>query len=88
MNTQSGENNETALQVEVDKNSTSTSAALAVLSKNQSETAKDLSIEAKNEAILAKDEIEGYVIPTEATYNPQTIEAMVDMAETLNITGA
>jgi len=46
------------------------------------------SISAKNEAIAARDVIFGYVIPTEATYSPLTIEAKLDMAETLNLVGA
>ena len=50
--------------------------------------AKDEAISAKDEAVLAKNEIEGYVIPTEATYSPQTIQAKIAMDAILTTTGA
>jgi len=45
-------------------------------------------IDARDEAIAAKEFIDNYVMPTEATYSPTTIDAKLDMAETLNLTGA
>ncbi|MFK5937730.1 MAG: hypothetical protein QM497_04945 [Sulfurimonas sp.] len=62
-----------ALQVSIDKTATT--------------TAKNEAISAKDEAVLAKNEIQSYVIPTVATYSPTTIEAKLDMAETLNLVG-
>jgi len=58
------------------------------ISKTETNKAKEDAISAKNEAVLAKDEIKGYVMPTGATYSPTTIDAKLDMAETLNLTGA
>ena len=40
------------------------------------------------EARNAADEIEGYVVPVDATYGIDQIDALVDMAEVLYITGA
>jgi hypothetical protein len=39
-------------------------------------------------AVAAKEAIESYVIPTEATYNPETIEDKIRRIKTLKITGA
>lgn len=36
----------------------------------------------------AKQEVEEYVIPTEATYNPKSIDDKVRMSQTLYLTGA
>jgi len=74
LNTLSAEMGQNALQVSIDKSITL--------------TARDEAESAKNIAVLAKDEIEGYVIPTEATYSPATIDDKVRMSQILNITGA
>ncbi len=74
LNTLSTEIQQSALQVSIDKEETLAS--------------KDESISAKNEAVLAKNEIKGYVIPTEATYSPQTIQAKIAMDAILTTTGA
>ena len=74
MNTLSQVVSQDALQVSIDKSTTN--------------FAKDETLSARDEAVLAKNEIKGYVIPTEATYSPITIEAKLDMAETLNLVGA
>ncbi len=66
--------NQDALQVSINKSATALAMSEAV--------------SAKDEAVLAKDEIKGYVIPEEATYSPATIEAKIDMTETLNLIGA
>lgn len=65
---------ELALQVSIDA---------AQTAKDVIQTAKDATA-----AVDAKNVILGYVIPTEATYSPDTIEAKIDMAETLTLTGA
>ena len=74
LNTLSTEMQQNAVQVSIDKEET-----LA---------AKEKSISAKDEAVLAKNEIKGYVIPTEATYSPQTIQAKIAMDSILITTGA
>ena len=51
-------------------------------------SAKEDSESARDVAVSAKNEIQSYVVPIEATYSPETIAAMIDMAETLNLTGA
>ena len=88
MNTQSAENNATALAVQKDKESTAQYATSSANSASLSLTAKDEAIDARNEAVLAKNEIKGYVIPTEATYSPQTIQAKIAMDAILTTTGA
>jgi len=45
---------------------------------------KAATLEAKNEAVLAKNEIQGYVIPTEATYSPSEIDAKVGVFSNQN----
>ena len=57
------------------------------------DAARDSAISAKNEAIEAKDlalstkaYMESYVVPTESTYNPTTIDSKIRMAQVLTLT--
>jgi len=70
------------------KNDAQTAKTIAVNAQIASETARDESVSAKDTAVAKASEIQGYVIPTNATYNPDAIKAIADMAETLNLTGA
>ena len=81
MNQQSAENNALAQQVEQD-------ALQVSIDKAQTIQAKDEAVGAKNDAVAAKQYIEGYVIPTEATYAPSTIDAKVRRAKVLTITNS
>ena len=69
-------------------NSANSAKTIAVNAQIEAENARNDAVSARNDAVSAKDEIEGYVIPSDATYSPDTIKAIADMAETLNLTGA
>ena len=70
------------------KNDAETAKTIAVNAQIEAVNVKNDAVSARDDAVNAKNEIEGYVIPTEATYSPTTIKAIADMAETLNLTGA
>ena len=74
INSTSNQINDTANQVAIDADAVATN--------------KNITVSAKDEAIQAKDEIQSYVIPTEATYDPETIVAKVRRAKILNMIGA
>jgi translation elongation factor EF-1beta len=57
-------------------------------SANMAISAKEEAVNAKNEAVNAKNVILGYVIPTNATYNPETIENKVRMSQILTLTNS
>ena len=72
-----------SLQARVEENN-----SVVLQYKQQTETLKDETKTYRDEARADKEYIEGYSIPTEATYSPITIDAKVDMAEVLYLTGA
>jgi CCR4-NOT transcriptional regulation complex NOT5 subunit len=70
------------------KDEASASASASASSATEaSQSASSASSDA-DKAEAAKEAIESYVIPTEATYNPETIEDKIRRIKTLKITGA
>ena len=65
---------------------TQIAAGAANAARSEAVSAKNDAIDAKNVALETKEWIEGYVIPTEATYSPVTIEAKIRRAKVLSMT--
>jgi hypothetical protein len=57
-------------------------------SANMAISAKEEAVNAKTEAVNAKNAILGYVVPTNATYSPTTIEEKIRMSIVLALTSA
>jgi len=74
--------------IEGDKNTTLIASGSANTAGDKAISAKNDAISAKDEAISARDEIKTYVIPTDATYNPASIDAKVRMSKILAITNS
>ena len=74
--------------INADVTTINSAKTIVVNAQIEAENARNDAVSARNDAVSAKDEIEGYVIPSDATYSPDTIKAIADMAETLNLTGA
>lgn len=56
-------------------------------SADSAENNRVLCLAYSNDALSARDEIKGYVIPTDATYDPQTIDAKIQTSKLENFLG-
>jgi hypothetical protein len=75
--TKAGEASALALQVAADKVVVENNKAIVVQKVEESNDNLALSLQYRNEAVAAKQSIDGYVIPTNATYTPETIDTKI-----------
>jgi|GEM_PF-3864126 len=87
MNTQTTENNTLALQVAADKVVVENSKAIVIQKVEEANDNIALSLQYRNEAIAAKESIDGYIVPTEATYTPSTIDTKIQNTRLENFLG-
>jgi len=88
MNTQSDEMNAVADEVQGLRDDTARLRNEADSIRNDALNAKNEAVTAKDLAIDAKEYIESYVVPTDATYTPEAIDAKVRMSQILAITNS
>lgn len=79
--------NSLAQEVETNTNLAKTCSESTEVSKNAAQASANKAADYANEAKSYKEYIESYVIPTEATYSPDTINQKVRRNKVLMITG-
>lgn len=80
--------NNVAEDIEILADNTTQNATLAISKAQEANASANAASLSASAALAAKGVIEGYVVPTEATYSEQTIDAKIKMAIILNMTGA